>query len=455
MVKNNKGGKVIASGGYGCVFNPALKCEDSSKKEPKKISKLMIKRHALEEYNKIKQIKSKLDSIKNYEDYFLINDFTICRPEKLTPNDLVSFNDKCSALPKNNLTKSNINSKLNEVLSLNLPNGGLPVDDYIYLNGKYEKLYKAHLVLMKLLKNGIIPMNKNNIYHSDIKDSNVLIDDKKNVLKARLIDWGLSVEYRPSDDKFPNNWRNRPLQFNVPFSVVIFTDKFYEKYSEYLKNGGKVNKIELKPFIINYLNEWMKERGTGHYKFINEIMFLLYSKTLTSVSESSKPEVIETEITIPFIIDYITDVLVNFTKFKDNGSLNLREYLNNVYIKIVDLWGFIMVYYPFLEMFSVNYFILNEKELKAFKQIQIIFNFLLMPRHEPINIKELLLEFNIFGDSLHILAYGKRKTLSSRSSIDTSGSIKKNTTRRIKTSSIFKRKKLTKKFKNPFFLSVK
>ena len=39
------------------------------------------------------------------------------------------------------LNKSNINSKLNEVMSLNLPNGGLPVDDYIYANGGYDKLY--------------------------------------------------------------------------------------------------------------------------------------------------------------------------------------------------------------------------------------------------------------------------------------------------------------------------
>ena len=31
--KSNKGGRVIASGGYGCVFDPALKCEDSSKSD--------------------------------------------------------------------------------------------------------------------------------------------------------------------------------------------------------------------------------------------------------------------------------------------------------------------------------------------------------------------------------------------------------------------------------------
>ena len=42
--KINKGGKVIASGGCGCVFNPALKCEGDSKRESKKISKLMTQK---------------------------------------------------------------------------------------------------------------------------------------------------------------------------------------------------------------------------------------------------------------------------------------------------------------------------------------------------------------------------------------------------------------------------
>ena len=31
-IYRNKGGKVIASGGYGCVFDPALKCEGASKR---------------------------------------------------------------------------------------------------------------------------------------------------------------------------------------------------------------------------------------------------------------------------------------------------------------------------------------------------------------------------------------------------------------------------------------
>ena len=115
--KNNIGGKVIASGGYGCVFNPALKCEGSSKRDSNKISKLMTERHATQEYEEINQIKDKLDSVKNYRDYFLIYDSNICRPAKLTASDLTSFADKCTALPKDDITKANINSKLDEVMA--------------------------------------------------------------------------------------------------------------------------------------------------------------------------------------------------------------------------------------------------------------------------------------------------------------------------------------------------
>lgn len=458
-IYKNKGGKVIASGGYGCVFDPALRCEGDKNRTKHKITKLMTYKHATQEYEEINSIKEKLDSIPNYQNYFLVNDVTLCKPAKLTATDLEAFNEKCTALPKDDITKKNVNQKLDNVMALNLPNGGIPVDDYIYENGDYIKLYKTHIALINLLKRGIIPMNKKNVFHSDIKDSNVLIEEIDSELKARLIDWGLSVQYIPgSSVVFPKNWRNRPLQFNVPFSVIIFSDLFYEKYSKYLDEGGKVDEVELRPFVINYINEWIKERGAGHYKFINEIMFMLYSSELNSVSESSKPGIIETEITMPYIIDYVVNVLVYYTKFKSDGSLNLREYLDNVYIKIVDIWGFITIYYPFLEMFSNNYSSLNDKQMKVFKQIQFIFNeYLYTPRHEPYNINGLLKDFKTLGNLIHIIAYGKRKTTTSSQSSHRDlalGITKKNRSNK-SSSSIFKRKPLIKRFKNPFLLSLK
>ena len=454
----NTGGKVIASGGYGCVFVPALKCQGQTKRPKKKISKLMSNKHAIQEYEVINFIKERLDSIPNYEDYFIINDISICRPSKLSATDLEAFSDKCTALPKNDIDKKNINKNLDKIMSLNLPNGGLPVDDYIYNNGNYDKLYKTQAALINLLKNGIIPMNKKNIYHSDIKDSNVLIEENYSTIKSRLIDWGLTVNYNKDPTvKFPKNWRNRPLQFNVPFSVVIFSDLFYERYSKYLKDGGEVEEKSLRPFVISFLNEWNKERGPGHYKFINEIMYNLYSNDLTSISDDSKPNVVETEITMPFIVDYIIDVLVHFTKFKTDGSLNLREYLNEVYIKIVDIWGFITVYYPYLEMFSNNYFSLDEKEMKIFKQLKFIYNeYLFTPRHEPIDINALLSDLKLLGKFIHIVAYEKKKTLTSSSYRVLASGIK--TRKNIKKPSnliLFKRRPLAKRFKKPFYLSLK
>ena len=83
-MKNIKGGNVLASGGFGCVFSPALKCQGETKRVKGKISKLMSEKHATEEYEEIVSIKSKLDTIKNYRDYFLIYDVTLCKPNRLT-----------------------------------------------------------------------------------------------------------------------------------------------------------------------------------------------------------------------------------------------------------------------------------------------------------------------------------------------------------------------------------
>jgi hypothetical protein len=160
---------------------------------------------------------------------------------------------------------------------------------------------------------------------------------------------------------------------------------------------------------------------------------------------------IETEITLPIITNYIIDVLVHYTKFKENGKLNLREYLNEVYIKIVDIWGFINVYFPFLEILYNNYYSIKEDEMKIFKQLEYIFNeYLYNPRHEPIDINNLLNNLKELGNLIHIVVYGKKKTSSLR---DVASGIKNHKTKKNR-SSIFKRKKLVKKFKNPFFLSI-
>ena len=39
--RTKQGGKVLASGGFGCVFTPALKCEGAAHREKGKVSKIL------------------------------------------------------------------------------------------------------------------------------------------------------------------------------------------------------------------------------------------------------------------------------------------------------------------------------------------------------------------------------------------------------------------------------
>ena len=411
------GGKVIASGGFGCVFSPALKCQGKKSRGKNRISKLLTKKHALDEYNEIQKFKKNLDKIPNYENYFLIDDFDICKPAKLNKSDLVSFASKCSALPKDKITKKNINTSLDKVFALNMPNGGLPIDDFILKNNSYKNIVKLNNTLINLLNNGIIPMNENNIYHCDIKDSNILVDNSSG-FKTRLIDWGLSTEYIPNTHQpFPKTWRNRPFQFNVPFSIIIFSDLFFEKYSKYVKQGRKLDHVNLKPFIIDYIYLWIKERGMGHYSFINNIMFMLFESELKNIDKTSKEKLIESEFTLPYICNYIIEILINFTKFREDGSLNLRVYLDTIFIKIVDIWGFIISYLPIFEALHGNQH-LNEMESQLFKSLKHIFiKYLFSPRITPINVDELT---NNLKDLNKIFKLTRTSTSSKTSSLKVS-----------------------------------
>lgn len=466
--KINKGGKVLASGGFGCVFSPALKCAGSTHREKDKVSKLMTEKHAREEYEEINSIKAKLDSIKHYENYFLLYDATLCKPARIDNSDLVNYTKKCSALPKSNITRLNINTSLDKVMILNMPNGGVAVDDYIYENGSYDKIYDLHKKLVNLFKKGIIPMNSKNIYHCDIKDSNVLVDESSDGLKTRLIDWGLSTQYKPFEDEpFPKVWRNRPLQFNVPFSVIIFSDSFIEKYSKFIADGGDYKDYnQLRPFIVNYVTSWMKERGAGHYKFINEIMYILYSKSLTNINEKLKPDVIETEFTMHYIVHYILNILKNYTKFRKDGTLNLRDYLDNVFIKNVDVWGFINVYFPILELLYNNYDKLNSDEMELFEILSEIFtNYLYLNADTPINKDLLINQLNEIGDLIYKIRFDKIKThettskssqVSKKTSMKAKDKASGIKTRKNRHSGIsFKRRPKQKRFKNPIFLTIK
>ena len=63
-------------------------------------------------------------------------------------------------------------------------------------------------------------MNKIGVYHGDVKEGNILFN--LNTQRIGLIDWGLSFSTNSTNAKIPKLLKNKPLQYNLPFSIILF-----------------------------------------------------------------------------------------------------------------------------------------------------------------------------------------------------------------------------------------
>ena len=318
-----KGGKVITSGGFGCIFEPALRCHLHSREmdilvenSKGQISKLMTIKNAQDEFKQIEKYKKMLSVIPNYEKYFLVNNFILCKPSKLTKSDLKGYQKNCKALKKKGINSRDINNSLNKVMTLNMPYGGIDVENFV------EKYFESSNIiynftrlnnsLIELLVNGIEPMNKLNIYHCDIKDENVLVEITETGLITRLIDWGLSIVIDNLKRGIPRKLYRRPFQFNVPFSSVLFNKDFIKLYDNFLELNKNPEYFQIREFVINYIFIWNNIRGPGHLSAINEIIKKLTIHDLTAIKKDKiKDHFIEYDFTYYYIVEYLLKLVLH------------------------------------------------------------------------------------------------------------------------------------------------
>lgn len=149
---------------------------------------------------------------------------------------------------------------MTQVLALNMPNGGIDIDSFLEKDPSNDVLLQLNNSLIQLLSKGIVPMNKLHVYHCDIKDSNVLLEENNERMYTRLIDWGLSTKYN-GEHRIPDILTRRPFQFNVPFSIILFTSEFIEYYNEFLKKHDTPDYFMIREFVINYIFAWINIRG--------------------------------------------------------------------------------------------------------------------------------------------------------------------------------------------------
>jgi serine/threonine protein kinase len=282
IIKNTnfeKAGNIVNSGSYGCVFHPSLECENF-KASDKFVSKLMVYKDAIEEYQASIVLKRIFDIIlPDYKKYIILSE-SICNITFIPKKDITGF-EKCFLFEILHIRKEEVNIRLKDLIILNQRYGGI---EFSYFKGSVAKVLSSFI---EIIKKCIIVLNSHSVYHLDLKSSNILANKNKLV----IIDWGNS-SVNPTMENFRHHNR---LIYNSPFGAVLF--------GEYFKSCYRIECVA--PFIANH-------ELTGHLKHIREIIYFF----------GLNPNCIE---------DYLTKIITTYT---------LEEYFK-IFIHNVDLWGIV------------------------------------------------------------------------------------------------------------------
>ena len=377
-----KGGKAIASGGYGCVFYPALKCK-TKKKRSSGVSKLLTKKAAQDEFNEAKEIRSVMDKIPGIEKYILLPE-SMCKPDELTTEDLEDYNVTC---------KKHIGARqgLNRYTILNMPLGGVDISEYISKNTFGQKRLLAgtnastfitvNNKIIELLLNAVSKLNEEKLLHADLKAENILID---NDLNCRIIDWGLSfsTQDKPSDHFFTEmEWR--PIQFNIPCSTILFSNFYMMEINGMLDemdfNGKGISPSKIEGYLKKEFPNYLEEYGRGHYDYVTDNFKIL----IDNLSLNLKPK--------DMIFKYISNCVYKFIRHNRELSFDINGYINEVFIYNCDIWGLLSCYFDFLKSTYDN----SVQAIAFRKQLSsVLYKYMIDCDDSRINIQELAHDLN-------------------------------------------------------------
>jgi hypothetical protein len=88
-----------------------------------------------------------------------------------------------------------------------------------------------------------------------------------------------------------------------------------------------------------------------------------------------------------YILNYISEVIYKYTK---NGVFNKLEYLNQVYLKNMDIWGFLTTYLDFYDVVNDKKKISSQDKFFLEKIKKIIMETLFLNSTIPINVPNLI-----------------------------------------------------------------
>ena len=341
-----EGGKAIASGGFGCVLRPAVKCEGERSRREDSISKLLTTEAAKSEMKEISDALVVVKHIPDYAKYFALTDYTMCVPDKLTKEDRKQFNYEC-AEPLGITTKDFNQLRRSKVRAIISPDLGTDVSKGLKSllsdgpSNLKQFLGKFNIKAADFLENGIAKLQKHHYYHSDVKPQNMMTDLKVNKIEQsfnyiKLIDFGLAL---PLDATARDV--NTSFLFNFPLTSLFFdtenAQSLNRKIQRSLDNGKLTQKAQ--KALTGELKEYAKylfyTSRLGHIPYLLEIGPIAYNMTQSQFSEYM------VQLWSEYVLHAIIATSKTMKQSNNDIHFSRQPYWDAVYKYNLDVWGFL------------------------------------------------------------------------------------------------------------------
>jgi serine/threonine protein kinase len=244
--RNIRGGKMIARGAYGCVYDPPLKCKGREDRGDG-VTKLISRMDALDELTEQK----KVDIIDPQFEYHLMT------PEMCQLGDFDKDND-------NNLLdcKSLVDKYSKEdLVLLKMENGGRSLKQFLPKLKKMKIEEQINFICgMKNLFKGLVDFVKNNFLHLDIKLDNIVYKEETN--RFNFIDFGLSTN-------IGTFWKNSRFLIDAeyyayPGDIFLLSSKNIDIIKNNVKENLDYTELNIpKPVVHSMVTINFNIRNTG------------------------------------------------------------------------------------------------------------------------------------------------------------------------------------------------
>lgn len=263
-----KGGELLAEGGYGCIFYPAVTCSGTTDDDKSVISKIQLNNdNSINEYQIGQLI---VEKIPNYTSFFA---------------PAISKCDLLSKKIKDGNDCSFIKKKKNNLILMKMPyTHGEELGDFIRETKNIKKVILCFIDCYKHLLMAISHLQKNKICHFDIKSHNIIFNIKKNI--PILIDFGLSIDIEQMNErlkfffyKYVPEYYVWPLEVHIlnyilkypnrPLNIKVICNSF-------VKNNKAIQQVFSKKIISLYndlcIDYSKKYSSMSHKNIIKDIL---------------------------------------------------------------------------------------------------------------------------------------------------------------------------------------